>query len=180
MLNSVAADRSSMEPVRSSLGGGAVATVVLTALLVGADLVVGGPSPFLFATFVGPCAVGGPPYCGAATPLAAGLTAIWYGLVFGVAWPLLFGGFTWGLPGESGATHGAIFGLFLWAGYAVGAVLLPGVGTTDRAVLAAVLAAYLVYGLVLGTVYDRLADHRTFLDAGTEERREAGSDERTG
>jgi hypothetical protein len=33
-------------------------------------------------------------------------------------------------------------------------------------VLLGTFLAYAVYGLVLGGVYDRLADHRTFLDEG--------------
>nr|WP_217353085.1 DUF6789 family protein [Haloprofundus sp. MHR1] len=84
-----------------------------------------------------------------------------------MAWPLLFGGFTWGLPGESGVAHGAVFGLILWSGYVVGALLGVFVGTEtvaeDLPLLAVTLVSYLIYGLVLGGGYDYLADHRTFL-----------------
>jgi len=156
-----------MEPVRSSLGGGIVATAALAGYLLVADLALRGTSLFVFATFTSLCAVGGDPYCGVGTPMAAALTAVWFGLLFAVAWPLLFGGFTWGLPGDSGVAHGAIFGLVLWVGYALAVLTEIGLGRESFAasspIVAVTLGGYLVYGVVLGTVYDRLAGHRTFL-----------------
>jgi len=156
-----------MDPVRSSLGGGMVATLALTVLLVGADLLVLGSDPFLFATFTGLCAIGGPPYCAISSVTAALLTYLWFILLFGVAWPLLFGGFTWGLPGESGFAHGLVFGLFLWAGYALTTLfdigILGEVIPHTTTLLVATLASYLAYGIVLGGAYDRLAGRRTFM-----------------
>jgi hypothetical protein len=156
-----------MDPVRSSIGGGVAATTALTVCLLVTDLLLGGTNLFVFATFTSLCAVGGPPYCEVGSPTAAALTFVWYVALFAVAWPLLFGGFTWGLPGESGPTHGAVFGLVLWAGYVV--VVLFGIGfggetlAENLPLLLVTLVAYLVYGVVLGGVYDHLAGHRTFL-----------------
>lgn len=60
-----------------------------------------------------------------------------------------------------------VFGLILWAGYALAVLTEIGLGRETFASTAPIvivtLGAYLVYGVVLGTVYDRLADHRTFL-----------------
>lgn len=108
-----------MDVTRSSLGAGVAATATLLLSLVVLDWVFAGTSPVLFATFTGLCAVGGPPYCELGSPTAALLTYVWFALLFAVAWPLLFGGFTWGLPGESGLLHGLLFGVVLWTGYAV-------------------------------------------------------------
>ena len=149
-----------MDPVRSSLSGGAVATAVLAAFLVGVDLVAG-TDVFAFAAFTTPCALVGPPYCSATGATAGVLTAVWFLALFALAWPLLFAGFTWGLPGESGATHGGIFGLILAAGYLARGLSTYSPGTT---VVVLILLAYVVYGVVLGTVYDRLAAHRTLLE----------------
>jgi hypothetical protein len=156
-----------MEPVRSSLGGGIAATFTLLLVLLGADILLAGTNLFVFATFTSLCAVGGPPYCELGTPTAAAITFLWFGLLFAVAWPLLFGGFTWGLPGGSGLAHGAVFGLILWSGYVVGDLLNRSVGNEpiagDLLFLAVTLVAYLIYGVVLGGGYDFLAEHRTFL-----------------
>lgn len=156
-----------MDPVRSSLGGGIAATLTLLVFLLVADVLLAGTNLFVFATVTSLCAVGGPPYCELGTLTARLLTYLWFGLIFAVAWPLLFGGFTWGLPGESGFAHGAVFGLILWAGYVVVALLGLFVGNEtfveDLPLLAVTLLAYLVYGLVLGGGYDYLAEHRTFL-----------------
>lgn len=156
-----------MEPVRSSLGGGIAAAAALTTFLLLADFLLRSTSLFVFATFRSLCAVGGEPYCTIGSPVAAALTYLWFIVLFVGAWPLLFGGFTWGLPGESGATHGVVFGLILWAGYALAVLTEIGLGRETFASTAPIvivtLGAYLVYGVVLGTVYDRLADHRTFL-----------------
>jgi len=152
-----------MDPVKSSLAGGIAATGVLAAFLVGVDLVAGA-DVFALAAFTTPCALVGPPYCSATSATATVLTAVWFLALFAVAWPLLFAGFTWGLPGESGAAHGAVFGLILAAGYLVRGLSTFGPGTT---VVALVVVAYLAYGLVLGTVYDRLAAHRTLLEPAT-------------
>ena len=156
-----------MDPVKSSIGGGVVATAVLTVSLLLADIVLSETSLFVFATFTSLCAVGGEPYCTVGSPAAAALTYFWFSLLFVFAWPLLFGGFTWGLPGESGLTHGVVFGLVLWAGYALTVFLEIGLGRETFAgtvpVVVLTLGAYLVYGSVLGTAYDRLAGHRTFL-----------------
>jgi hypothetical protein len=110
---------SDMDVTRSSLGAGVAATATLLLSLVVLDWVFAGTSPVLFATFTGLCAVGGPPYCELGSPTAALLTYVWFALLFAMAWPLLFGGFTWGLPGESGLLHGLLFGVVLWTGYAV-------------------------------------------------------------
>ncbi|QPV64172.1 hypothetical protein I7X12_05990 [Halosimplex litoreum] len=156
-----------MEPVRSSLGGGIAATVTLLIFLSVADLLLAGTNLFVFATFTSLCAVGGPPYCELGTLTATVITFLWFALLFAVAWPLLFGGFTWGLPGESGLAHGAVFGLVLWSGYVVGDLLNISVGNEtlvgDLPFLAVTLVAYVIYGMVLGGVYDSLAEHRTFL-----------------
>jgi len=149
-----------MDPVRSSLSGGAVATAVLAAFLVGVDLVAS-TDVFALAAFTTPCALVGPPYCSTASASATALTAVWFLALFALAWPLLFAGFTWGLPGESGATHGAVFGLILAAGYLVRGLSTYGPEIT---VVVLVVLAYVVYGLVLGSVYDRLAAHRTLLE----------------
>ncbi|SEO21595.1 hypothetical protein SAMN04487948_101137 [Halogranum amylolyticum] len=163
-----------MEPVRSSLGGGIVATIVLLAFLLVADLVLVGRSLFVFATFTSLCAIGGPPYCALGTSTATLLTYLWFAALFAVAWPLLFGGFTWGLPGESGVAHGVAFGLVLWGAYLLVAILNVGIGgeTLDENLptLTVTLLGYLVYGVVLGGVYDYLADHRTFLSEPEDQR----------
>jgi hypothetical protein len=162
----------SMDPVRSSLGGGVAATAVLVVFLTVADLVLAGSDPFAFALFVDLCDVGGPPYCAPGSATEEALSLVWFLALFAVAWPLLFGGFTWGLPGESGTAHGAVFGLSLWAGYAVGVefLIFRGQETVvgSLPILAVTFLAYLVYGLVLGSVYDRLAAHRTFLSPETD------------
>lgn len=161
-----------MNPVRSSLAAGVAATAVLAAVLFVADGVVADGRPFVFATVGSLCAVGGPPYCAVESLTAQALTLGWFIVLFAVGWPLFFGAFTWGLPGESGRLHGAIFGALLWVGH-VGGVALVGTAFPGRTVemgrslVLATLLAYLVYGLVLGAVYDRLAAHRTFLDAET-------------
>jgi len=158
-----------MDPVRSSLAGGIAATGALAAFLVGVDLVTGG-NVFALAAFTAPCALVGPPYCSATSATATALTAVWFLALFVVAWPLLFAGFTWGLPGESGATHGAVFGLILAAGYLVRGLSTFGPGTV---VVVLIVLAYVVYGVVLGSVYDRLAAHRTLLE--TTPLRESGA-----
>lgn len=156
-----------MDIVRSSIVGGLLATGVLLVFLLVADFVLAGTNLFVFATFTGLCAIGGPPYCTLGSPTAIAMTFVTFGLLFGVAWPLLFGGFTWGLPGESGAAHGAIFGVVLWIGYA--AVVFVGISifrepiVEDLGILGVALMAYLLYGTVLGVSYDYFADHRTFL-----------------
>jgi len=157
----------SMDPIRSSLGGGAVASIVLLVVLRIADAVLSGMNLFVFATFMSLCEFGGQPYCELGSPMAAFLTYFWFGVLFVVAWPLIFGAITWGLPGESGILHGLVFGVVLWSGYVV--VLLFDVRLMGETVaenlpmLLVTLGAYVVYGLVLGGVYDYLAEHRTFL-----------------
>ena len=150
-----------MDPVRSSLSGGVVATAVLAGFLDRVDLLFSGADVFAFTAFTTPCALVGQPYCAAGSATASALTTTWFLALFVLAWPLLFAGFTWGLPGESGATHGAIFGLVLFAGYLARGLSAMGPG---RTVVVLVGLAYLVYGLVLGVVYDRLAGHRTLLE----------------
>jgi len=162
-----------MDPIRSSLQGGIVATVTLLVILAIADVLLAGTNLFVFATFTTLCAIGGPPYCELGSLTATLLTYLWFGLIFAVAWLLLFGGFTWGLPGESGLAHGAVFGLILWSGY-VASDLLDFLVRNETLIdniplLAVTLVAYLIYGVVLGSVYDYSAEHRTFL-----------SDEQTG
>ncbi|WP_336133531.1 DUF6789 family protein [Natronomonas amylolytica] len=161
-----------MDPVKSSLGGGIVATIAVVLFLLGADFLLRGTSLFVFATFTGPCAVGGPPYCDLGSTSALLLTSIVFLSLYVVAWPLLFGGFTWGLPGESGLTHGVAFGLILWSGFVVVALFTVWEGTeslsTELGLVIAMLLAYLVYGAVLGGVYDYLAEHRTFMSGETD------------
>lgn len=156
-----------MDPTRSSIVGGAAAAAVLTIFLLVADLLLSGTNLFVFATFLSLCATGGSPYCVLGTPMAAAATFLWFLALFVVAWPLLFAGFTWGLPGESGLGHGAVFGLILWAGYVVvvlyGIALLGETFAEDLPYLLITLLAYLVYGLVLGGVYGYVPEHRTFL-----------------
>ena len=155
-----------MDPVRSSLGGGVAGTVVLTILLLVGDVLLGGYDFFLFATVANLCAIG-PPLCLAGGTTATLLTYLVYVVLFAIAWPLFFAGFTWGLPGESGIVHGLVFGLVVWSGYAV--VLWIGVWlgwetlAAGGPIAAVLLLAYAVYGVVLGGVYDYLAEHRTLL-----------------
>jgi hypothetical protein len=161
-----------MDPIRSSLGGGVVATISVVLFLLGADFLLGGTHLFVFATFTGPCAGGGPPYCDLGSVSALVLTSIVFLSLYVVAWPLVFGGFTWGLPGESGIVHGLVFGLVLWSGFAAVAWINIWRGwesfSTEFALVLAMLMAYLIYGCVLGIVYDRLAEHRTFLSQETD------------
>ncbi|QLG50552.1 DUF6789 family protein [Natrinema halophilum] len=159
-----------MGPIRSSIGGGLAATVVLTIFLLGVDALLRGSDLFVFVTFTSFCAIGGPPYCEGGSPMAAGLLFVSYSGLFALAWPLLFGGFTWAIPGETGAAHGVVFGFVLWTGYVV---VLSGSPVADRTIVETVtlsaitLAAYLVYGLTLGAVYDYLTNDRTVRSAGT-------------
>jgi hypothetical protein len=156
-----------MGPVRSSLGAGLVAAGALVLALSAAEVLYRGTTPFVFASLRSLCVATGQPYCDPGSTAATGLAAFWYGVLFVLAWPLLFAGFTWGLPGESGISHGAVYGLVLWAGYVV--VVLYGIGFGTETVVealplrAATLGGYLVYGVVLGGVYDGLAQHRTLL-----------------
>lgn len=156
-----------MDAVRSSLGGGLAATIVLFVFLLVADFFLSGINLFVFATFTSLCAVSGPPYCELGSSTATLLTLLWFVLLYGVAWSLLFGGFTWALPGETGVAHGAVFGLILWTGYLF--IVWNEIGLRGQTLeenlpmLVVTLLAYLVYGGVLGGVYDHLADHRTFL-----------------
>lgn len=153
-----------MGPVRSSLGGGIIAAFTLLVFLLVADFLLAGTR--VFVTFTSLCAIRGPPYCELGSPTAAVLTYLWFGLLFAVAWPLLFAAITWGLPGESGLSHGVVFGLVLWSGYVVVVLLEVGRGeplAENLPVLVVTLLAYVVYGSVLGGGYDYLAGHRTFL-----------------
>lgn len=161
-----------MEPVRSGLGGGVAATTALTVFLLVADVLVGGRNLFVLATYTGLCLAGGPPYCTPASTTALALTYVWFLVLYVVAWPLIFTALTWGLPGESGIVHGGLFGAILWVTYVF--VVAFTAGLVDEALvdqiptIAVTLVAYLVYGLVLGSVYDYLADHRTFMSADSE------------
>lgn len=154
-----------MGPIRSSLGGGIAATFILLVLLLIIDVLL--PGTHAIATFTGLCAIIGPPYCELGSPTATFMTYFWFGLLFAVAWPLVFGAVTWGLPGKSGLSHGVVFGLILWLGYAAGVLFEIGVGDQTFAeslpVLVVTLFVYLIYGIVLGGGYDYLAGHRTFL-----------------
>ncbi|MHB9286405.1 DUF6789 family protein [Halobacteriales archaeon Cl-PHB] len=156
-----------MDPVRSSIGAGVVASVVVSVLLLVGEFLVPEASLFTFSTLRSLCVIGGPPYCEAGGTGAFVLRAVVYLALFVVAWPLLFAGFTWGLPGESGTTHGGVYGVFLWAGYLVAVVYGVGYGggriVDQIPLVTAALVAYLVYGLVLGSVYDHLAAHRTLM-----------------
>ncbi|MFC6973917.1 DUF6789 family protein [Halomicroarcula sp. GCM10025709] len=156
-----------MDPVRSGLAGGAAATGVLLLFLLTVDLALGGTNLFVLTTFASLCTIGGPPYCQLGSVTATLLTGIVFLSLFVVAWPLLFTGFTWGLPGESGAVHGVMFGAVIWLGYAATVWIAVFRGWEELSatlpILAAMLLAYLVYGLVLGGVYDRLAAHRTLM-----------------
>jgi hypothetical protein len=160
-----------MEPVRSSLGAGVAAAVVLLVALLASDAILGGTFR-TFTAFTSLCTVTGPPYCRPGTVQALVLTYVTFFALFAVAWPLLFGGFTWGLPGESGLLHGVVFGLFLWAGYVLTLLFTIGIrgnpGGEPLPLLAVTFGVYLLYGLVLGGVYDHLAEHRTFLSVETD------------
>ncbi|MEF8913096.1 DUF6789 family protein [Natronomonas sp.] len=161
-----------MDPVRSSIGGGLVATIAVVVFLVGADFLLQGSQIFVFATFTGPCAVGGPPYCELGSTAAILLTGIVFLALYVVAWPLFFAGFTWGLPGESGTVHGLVFGLILWSGFVVVASVTVLRGwqsfSAEFPLVVAMLLAYLVYGGILGRVYDSLAEHRTLMSQETD------------
>ncbi|WP_225336211.1 DUF6789 family protein [Halomicrobium urmianum] len=160
-----------MEPVRSALGGGVAATIALTVFLLALDVFLQGTNLFVFATFTSLCAVGGPPYCEAGSTTAAAITFFWFLALYVIAWPLLFAGFTWGLPGESGFAHGVVYGLILWSGYGITVIYEMGLGGETLAenlpMLVITVVAYLIYGLVLGGGYDHLAGHRTFLSQET-------------
>lgn len=157
-----------MDPVRSSLGGGVAATAVLLCSLLALDVLLADADVLVFTTFTGLCAVTGPPFCPATGATSTVLIAAWFVLLYVFAWPLLFAGFTWGLPGESGVVHGLLYGLILWSGFLF--VILNEIGFGARSVsvglvlLLATLVVYLTYGVVLGAVYDHLAAHRTLLD----------------
>lgn len=156
-----------MNPARSSISAGIVATLALLAFLLVVDLLFAGTDIFVFATFTSLCSVGGGPYCELGSPTATGLTLLWFGLLYAVAWPLLFGAFTWGLPGESGTVHGVLFGFFLWVAYAAVALNRVGLGgqpaSESLPMVFLTLFPYLLYGAVLGGLYDYFAEHRTFL-----------------
>lgn len=157
-----------MDPVRSSIGAGAIASVVVTVILFVAEFLLPETSVFTFSTLRSLCVIGGPPYCAPGDVGAIVLTGLVYLALFVFAWPLLFAGFTWGLPGESGTLHGGVYGVFLWAGYLVAVIYgaeFGGGRVVDQVPLvSAALVAYLIYGLVLGTAYDYFAAHRTLLD----------------
>lgn len=161
-----------MDPVRSSLSGGVVATLALAAFLFVGSRLFPGTGYFRFVTFTGPCELGGFPYCTPGTATATAIAAFWFAALFVIAWPLFFAGFTWGLPGESGVVHGALFGLILWTGYFVtvsyGIEVSGGTLGQNLPLVAVGILAYLVYGVVLGGVYDHLAGHRTLLDPDRE------------
>jgi len=156
-----------MDPARSSISAGIVATLALLAFLLVLDFLFTGTDIFVFATFTSLCSVGGGPYCELGSTTATLLTLFWFGLLYAVAWPLLFGAFTWGLPGESGTVHGVLFGFFLWVAYAAVALNRVGMGgqpgSENFPLLFLTLFPYLIYGAVLGGGYDYFAEHRTFL-----------------
>lgn len=144
-----------------------MASLVLLVFLLVADIVLQGTNLFVYATFMSLCDFGGPPYCEPDSLVATLVTYAWFGVLFAVAWPLVFGSVTWGLPGESGVVHGFVFGLVLWSGYV--AVVLVGMGfggetlSQNLPLLGITFVSYVVYGVVLGGAYDSLAEHRTFL-----------------
>jgi len=156
-----------MDPIRSSLLGGIGGALALLVSLLVAGLLVGETGLFVFSTVTSLCSIAGPPYCGLGTPAAAGLTLFMFLLLFAVAWPLVYAGFTWGLPGESGVVHRVVFGVVLWVGYLAVAwvAVWRGWETVGEEVplLVVTLLAYVIYGAVLGGGYDYFAEHRTFL-----------------
>ncbi|WP_435358268.1 DUF6789 family protein [Haloarchaeobius sp. DFWS5] len=154
-----------MEQVKSSLYAGVVAALVLAAFLLVTGVVLQGYDLFAFSTFTTLCSLSGEAGC-TSTLVDAALTFTVFMALFGFAWPLVFAALTWGLPGESGPLHGAVFALFLWAGY-VAVVLLRLLGGQPLSeyilLLSGTFVSYMLYGIVLGSVYDRLAEHRTLL-----------------
>jgi hypothetical protein len=160
-----------MDPIRSGISGGIAATIILSIFLYLTDLLIGGTNPFAFTTFLSLCAIGGPAYCATGNSLAIFLNYISFFLLFAVVWALLFAAITWGLPGESGITHGLVFGLVLWTGYAIGVVYDIGADretiSSSLPLLIVTVVGYLLYGLVLGGTYDYLAGHRTFMSQET-------------
>jgi len=156
-----------MDPIRSSLLGGVVAATLVGTVLLVFDAVAGGTSPFALTTFSSACLLGGEPFCAATTATATLINVVVYLALFAIAWPLLFAGFTWGLPGDSGVVHGAVFGAVLWSGYAAVAIGTAARGWTPLSgqlpLLSGMAVAYLLYGVVLGGIYDNLAAHRTLL-----------------
>lgn len=161
-----------MDPVRSSIVGGVAAASLTGVVLLVFDVLFGGADPIAFATFSSACLVGGQPFCESGTLAATSVNLTVYMALFAIAWPLLFAGFTWGLPGETGVGHGAVFGVVLWSGYAVVALGAAARGwaplSTALPFLAGIALAYLLYGIVLGGVYDVLAAHRTLLSGESE------------
>jgi len=159
---------STMDPVRSSILAGAIATVTFAVLLAVAGSLTGESGLFVVQTLSSLCELGGPQYCAPGSPTEDALTVAAFVVLFALAWPLFFAGFTWGLPGSTGVAHGVVFGVVLWSGYAI--TVLYGVGLAGVSLpeslpaLAAALAAYVGYGVVLGGGYDYLAEHRTLLD----------------
>jgi len=153
-----------MDPIRSSLGAGVIATAVLTVYLYAADALFRTANLFVFATFTSLCAISGTIYCSPQSPMGAALPYLSFAVLFVIIWPLVFGVFTWGFPGESGLVHGAFFGFALWVGYAAIVFLrIQWEGETfsgNLLMLLVTVVAYLLYGLVLGEGYDYLAGHR--------------------
>jgi len=159
---------SPMDPVRSSLLAGVAATATFVVLLVVTGAFVGESGLFVLEMLSSLCEIGGPQYCEPGSATQGALTVVAFLLLFALAWPLFFAGFTWGLLGSTGVSHGAAFGVVLWSGYVI--TVLYGVGlagvslSASLPALAAALVAYLGYGGVLGAGYDYLAEHRTLLD----------------
>jgi len=159
-----------MGHIRSALGGGALATVVLTVVLFGIEAVFGYRLVPLFANF---CTISPVGFC--APGSLAGTVVTWsaFAVWFVALWPLIFAAFTWWMPGKSGSVHGALFAVALWGGYVgiVTAQLIQTAGDqsgTEPPLLVATLFAYLCYGVVLGVGYDYFAEHRTLFIEDTD------------
>jgi len=151
--------------MKSSLASGVVASAVLAVVVAVADALAGGvPFPFLSTL----CVLYGEGTCVSGDVLSAVLPIALVAFLFLLVWPVVFAALTWGLPGESGVTHGALFGAALWLGYAgaVGARTYwwDEPASAYLATLAVTLVGYLAYGLALGAGYDYLAAHRTLFD----------------
>lgn len=106
-----------MDPSRSSLAAGILATGALALSLLAIDVLVAAENPFVFATFAGLCAVGGEPYCSPDTLAAAPLRSSGSYCCSRLPGRCCSAVSPGGLPGRSGAVHGLVYGLVLWTGY---------------------------------------------------------------
>jgi hypothetical protein len=131
---------------------GFAGTIVLTAFLL-ASSVFGG---FQFSNFSATTEIL------LLTPFVGDLGAAVGYVIFvvggSVVWPLMLASIGTYLPGREFATKGAVFGLVIWPGFALGFGEALSAATTVGfgSFLALSLVGHLAYGYVMGDVFDRL------------------------